>query len=190
MTVPNQYDDECDNADQNGRRTDQDCEQERRNAQTLEQTVENGDVLRHAGESIEDVVQYGKEKNAQHRCEEESPELSRGAPWMDEGEDEGHRCCQGQEDSGRIVVHAYEKGGDCGSTTDREEDQRPAAVTGRCQGLQHDHLTFRPASEAPMLSMAGGWCGTASSPIRSTAKLIPMRIGITAHQPRGVCGNR
>jgi len=100
-------------------------------------------VLRYVGKSLEDVVQYGEEKKAEYGCEEESPELFWGAPWMDEGEDEGRCCCQGQEDAGRIVADAYESGSDCDSTADREEDQGPGAVPGRRQGLQHDHLTFR-----------------------------------------------
>ena len=100
-------------------------------------------MLRHAGKSLEDVVQNREEKKAQYGCEEESPELSRGAPWMDEGEDQSHRCCQGQEDSGRIVAKADESGGACGSTADREEDQGSGAVPGRCQGLQYDHLVMR-----------------------------------------------
>jgi hypothetical protein len=37
--------------------------------------VEKGNVFRHAGQSLEHVVHQGEEKKAQHRCEEESPEL-------------------------------------------------------------------------------------------------------------------
>jgi len=142
-TVPDRYHDECDNADQKGRRTDKGREQERRAAETLQQTVENGDVLRLFGKGLEDVVQYHEEKKAQHRCDEESPELSRGAPRMDEREYQSYGCCQGQKDAGRIVADAYEGGGDCGSTAYREQDQGAGAVPGRRQGLQHDHLVMR-----------------------------------------------
>jgi hypothetical protein len=74
-TVPDQDDDQCDNADQKGRGTDQGREYERGPAETILQTVEKGNVFRHAGQRLEDVVHYGEEKKAQHRCEEESPEL-------------------------------------------------------------------------------------------------------------------